>query len=67
MLWRMLGADHPMAAHKIDSRSINYTGRTADSREGIAAFFEKRSPTWTMHAPADLPPFVPWWDEPTFT
>jgi hypothetical protein len=22
MMWRMLGADHPMEAHKIDSRGI---------------------------------------------
>ena len=55
-----------MAAHRIDSRGINYTGRTPDSREGITAFFEKRPAQWTMKVSEDLPPYVPWWDEPRF-
>jgi enoyl-CoA hydratase/carnithine racemase len=66
MLWRMLGASHPMQAHRIDSRAVNYTGRSADAREGISAFFEKREPQWTMRPSVDMPPFVPWWDEPGF-
>jgi enoyl-CoA hydratase/carnithine racemase len=66
MLWRMLGASHPMEAHRIDSRGINYTGRTPDSKEGITAFFEKRPAQWTMKVSEDLPPYVPWWDEPRF-
>ena len=66
MLWRMLGADHPMEAHRIDSRAVNATGRGADAREGIAAFFEKRPAEWTMRPSLDMPPFVPWWDEPRF-
>jgi enoyl-CoA hydratase/carnithine racemase len=37
MLWRMLGADHPMEAHKVDSRGILERGRSADAREGVSA------------------------------
>jgi enoyl-CoA hydratase/carnithine racemase len=42
LLWRMLGADHPMEAHRVDSKLIYWTGRAADAREGVAAFLEKR-------------------------
>jgi len=66
MLWRMLGASHPMEAHRIDSRAVQYTGAQPDAREGISAFFEKRPAEWTMSVNDDLPDFVPWWDEPTF-
>ena len=44
-MWQMLGVDHPMEAHRIDSRAIYDTGRMADSAEGVAAFLEKRPPT----------------------
>ncbi len=44
MLWRMLGADHPMEAHRADSRAIWWMGQSADAREGVAAFLEKRDP-----------------------
>src|SRR5206468_11279254 len=44
MMWRMLGADHPMEAHKVDSRAIFARGRSADVREGVTAFLEKRPP-----------------------
>jgi enoyl-CoA hydratase/carnithine racemase len=66
MLWRMMGASHPMEAHRIDSRAVNYTGGTPDAREGITAFFERRPAQWSMSVNDDLPPFVPWWDEPRF-
>ena len=66
MLWRMLGASHPMEAHKIDSRGVTYTGGQRDAMEGITAFFEKRPAEWSMRVSEDLPSFVPWWDEPPF-
>jgi enoyl-CoA hydratase/carnithine racemase len=66
MLWRMLGADHPMEAHKIDSRGIDDLGRAADAREGVTAFLEKRPAEWTMTPGADLPPWFPWWDDRPF-
>ena len=42
MMWKMLGADHPMEAHKIDSRGMYFTGKSADAKEGIESFLEKR-------------------------
>jgi enoyl-CoA hydratase/carnithine racemase len=61
MLWRMLGAAHPAEAHRIDSLAMWWTGRSADAREGIAAFLEKRAPRFPLRVGADLPPFYPWW------
>jgi enoyl-CoA hydratase/carnithine racemase len=61
LLWRMLGADHPMEAHKIDSRCINYMGRSPDAAEGVGAFLQKRPARFTMRPSADLPVFYPWW------
>ena len=66
LLWQMLGADHPMVAHRIDSRAIHETGRMADSAEGIAAFLEKRPANWTMAPSSDLPDWFPWRQEPPF-
>ena len=66
MLWRMLGADHPMEAHKVDSRGIYALGRAADVREGVASFLEKRPPRFTMKPSEDMPDYYPWWDERRF-
>ena len=66
MMWRMLGAEHPMEAHKIDSRAINAMGRTADAAEGVMSFLEKRPPQFPGRVSQDLPEFYPWWDEPVY-
>ncbi|MEX0638714.1 MAG: crotonase/enoyl-CoA hydratase family protein [Burkholderiales bacterium] len=66
MLWRMLGADHPMEAHKVDSRGIFHMGASPDVAEGIAAFKEKRAPEFGMRVSRDMPPFYPWWKERRF-
>lgn len=63
MMWRMLGADHPMEAHKVDSRAIYARGAMADAKEGVMAFLEKREPRFTDRVSADLPPWFPWWPE----
>jgi enoyl-CoA hydratase/carnithine racemase len=67
MMWRMLGADHPMEAHKIDSRGVYATGRSADAREGVEAFLEKRPATFPGKVSSDLPEFFPWWEQRTFS
>jgi enoyl-CoA hydratase/carnithine racemase len=66
MLWKMLGADHPMEAHKIDSRGIHEMGRSADVREGVTAFLEKRPARFPMRPSTDMPAYFPWWEERRF-
>ena len=67
LMWRMLGASHPMEAHRIDSRAVESTGRHPDAREGITAFLEKRPAVWSGSVADELPDYVPWWDEPEFS
>ena len=67
LMWRMLGADHPMEAHRLDSRCMDWTGRSADAHEGVAAFLEKRPARFTLRPSADMPPFYPWWPDRPFT
>ena len=66
LLWRMLGADHPMEAHKVDSQCIFWMGRSPDAYEGVTSFLEKRPARYSMKPSADLPPFYPWWAERRF-
>ncbi len=61
MLWRMLGADHPMEAHKLDSRAIYARGRQADAREGVMSFLEKRPAVYPDTVSENMPDFYPWW------
>lgn len=62
MLWRMAGADHPIEAHKVDSRAIYSRGRSGDAREGVTSFLEKRPADYPDRVSADLPDFFPWWE-----
>ena len=66
MFWRMLGAEHPVRAHELDTPAIAYTGKSNDAREGIRAFLEKRPAQFSDRVPQDLPPFFPWWEQPEF-
>jgi enoyl-CoA hydratase/carnithine racemase len=66
LLWRMMSADHPMDAHRVESLAIAQTGRLADAAEGITAFLEKRPPQWSLKPSRDLPDWYPWWQEPTY-
>ncbi len=67
LLWRMLGADHPMQAHKVDSRLIQQLGKMGDVAEGVMSFLEKRPPEFALKPSADMPEVYPWWDEPEFS
>ena len=66
MLWRLSAAEHPMDAHRIDSRAIYRRSRSGDAQEGIASFLEKRTPAYPDKVSTDLPDFFPWWDEPVY-
>jgi enoyl-CoA hydratase/carnithine racemase len=61
MIWKMAGADHPMEAHKVDSRAIWSRGRSADAQEGVGAFLEKRPASFPDRVSTDMPSFYPWW------
>jgi enoyl-CoA hydratase/carnithine racemase len=66
MLWKMLGADHPMEAHKIDSRGIFAMGASPDGYEGVKSFLEKRPAKFPMKASSEMPEFYPWWEDRSF-
>jgi enoyl-CoA hydratase/carnithine racemase len=63
MMWRMLGADDPMEAHKIDSRGIYTRGRSQDVKEGVMSFLEKRPANFRDKVSSDMPDYFPWWKE----
>jgi enoyl-CoA hydratase/carnithine racemase len=65
MMWRMLGAGHPMEAHRLDSRAMFDRGRCADVKEGIASFLEKRPAHFTDTVSGQMPT-LPWGDEPIY-
>ncbi len=63
MMWRMLGADDPMEAHRVDSRGIYTRGRSDDVKEGVVAFLEKRPAQFRNKVSSDMPDYFPWWTE----
>lgn len=67
MLWRMLGADHPMEAHRVDSRAINSRGASADASEGVMSFLEKRPADFPVKVSDGLPDVFPDWQDPQFS
>jgi len=66
MLWRMLGASHPMEAHRAESRGIVQRGKSADAREGVTSFLEKRAANFVMKVSTDTPNLFPEWQDPEF-
>ena len=66
MLWRMLGADHPMVAHRADSRAMFQRGQSADVVEGVTAFLEKRPASFPERVSDGVPDVMPGWTSPAF-
>jgi enoyl-CoA hydratase/carnithine racemase len=66
MMWRMLGAEHPMVAHRADSRGMLSRGQSADAVEGVTSFLEKRPAAFSDSVSDGLPEIMPWWSEPAF-
>jgi enoyl-CoA hydratase/carnithine racemase len=67
LMWTMLGASHPMEAHRADSRAMFARGQSADAREGIAAFLEKRDADFPDRVSAGLPDIFPGREDPAFS
>jgi enoyl-CoA hydratase/carnithine racemase len=66
LLWTMLGADHPMEAHRADSRAMFSRGQSADVREGVTSFLEKRPPQFSDRVSDGLPDLFPGREQPAF-
>jgi enoyl-CoA hydratase/carnithine racemase len=66
MLWRMMGASHPMEAHRVDSRGIMERGKSNDSKEGVTSFLEKRPAQYPDKVSNGIPDIFPDWSEPEF-
>ncbi len=66
LLWKLLGANHPMEAHRLDSQAIYALGQSADVREGVKSFLEKRPARFEGRVSRDMPAFFPWWKPPAF-
>lgn len=60
LMWRMAGAADPEEALGVDLSCLAYMAQSADAREGITSFFEKRPPAFPMKPSRDMPPFYPW-------
>ncbi len=67
MMWRGLTFDHPMQAHRADSRAIQALGAMADAKEGVESFLEKRDPEWKLKPSTDTPDLFPFVDDPEFS
>jgi enoyl-CoA hydratase/carnithine racemase len=66
MMWRMLGAPHPLDAHEIDTAAMSALGQSDDAKEGITAFLEKRPARFRDTLSKNLPKFFPWWKDREF-
>ena len=66
MMWTMLGAEHPMLAHRADSRGMFARGQSADAREGVLSFLEKRPAEFPDRVSDGLPDLFPSWTAPEF-
>ncbi|WP_246060964.1 enoyl-CoA hydratase-related protein [Nocardioides dongxiaopingii] len=66
MMWRMLGAEHPVVAHTAETAAINLRGVSADAHDGIAAFLEKRAPVFVDRVPDDVPDVLAAFPAPVF-
>ena len=62
MLWKLSALDHPMEAHKIDSRGMYSRGQSDDVKEGVVSFLEKRPAKFPQKVSKDMPRFFPWWE-----
>jgi enoyl-CoA hydratase/carnithine racemase len=67
LMWTMLGAEHPMLAHRADSRAMFARGQSGDAHEGVTSFLEKREANFPDRVSDGLPEIFPGREEPVFT
>jgi enoyl-CoA hydratase/carnithine racemase len=66
MMWKLLSADHPIEANRLESKALEALIAGPDAREGVTAFKEKREPDFRLRPGSDMPSFYPWWQPPDF-
>lgn len=66
MLLAGMGVAHPMDAHRIESRAIWARGASADAREGVASFLEKRPATYADSVASAWAEFDDWFERPDY-
>lgn len=64
LLWEMAGEADPHRAHRLDSECVYRLGRSAEVREGVSAFLEKRPARFPLSVARDLGAVEPDWDAP---
>lgn len=66
MMYAGMGMAHPMEAHRLDSRAVWARGASADAREGVASFLEKRPAVFPDRVSEAWREFAGWFDEPEY-
>lgn len=66
LLWKLVGAEHPMEAHQMESKALKWIAKTPETIEGVMSFMEKRKPNFPLKPSKDMPEFYPWWPERPF-
>jgi len=66
LLWKLVGTEHPMEAHQMESKALFWITKTPDVVEGITSFMEKRKPNFPMKPSKNMPEFYPWWPDRPF-
>jgi enoyl-CoA hydratase/carnithine racemase len=66
MMWTMLGARHPMEAHRADSQAMFSRGQSSDAAEGVKSFLEKRPAVFPDRVSQGLPDVLPEWAQMEF-
>jgi enoyl-CoA hydratase/carnithine racemase len=66
LLWRQLSDSSPMQAHRLESQAIWSRGRSADAKEGVESFLDKRAAAFPNRVSDEMPEFFPWWEDEPF-